>query len=305
MRRRRDLLIKTMALTMSVLVSAVALSGCGGKEPVNPEAAVTEVDTEVTSAYSTEPVAKPYDAVSIAPVKLIEDLDTMKKGDTEYVEGEYFTVTAEVFDSDGVKLDYYRVELEDGSSGYLDGKDLSFDVAPLEDYADSLVEIEGGDGEEVSAEETTEVVEETPAEEVAEEPEEVFEPYFMFTNTGANVRAQASKESELVGTAPINTEVKVVGVEGDWSNVEFNGLSAYIKSSLLSKDKTEVASSNTGGSSGSGNTQADNGGNTAPAPSQPSQPAPSPGNGLPPLTGHTVEGGGTSGQTAVGMGECY
>ena len=138
-----------------------------------------------------------------------------------------------------------------------------------EDYADSLVEVEGGDGEEV----TEEVVESTEVEET--QPVETFEPYQMFTNTNCNVRAQASKDSELVATLSVNTEITVVGIEGEWSKVEVNGLQAYIKSSLLSSTKTEVKQpSNSGSASNTGSnnqSQAQSGGT-----SQPSQPDTSP-----------------------------
>ena len=70
-----------------------------------------------------------------------------------------------------------------------------------EDYADSLVEVEGGDGEEV----TEEVVESTETKVEETKPVETFEPYQMFTNTNCNVRAQASKDSELVATLSVNT----------------------------------------------------------------------------------------------------
>ena len=133
----------------------------------------------------------------------------------------------------------------------------------VEDYADSLEEIEGGDGEE-----TTEEVTETETTET--QPEEAFEPYQMYTNTSCNVRAQASKDSELVGTCVINTEVKVIGIEGDWSKVEYNGLQAFIKSSFLSKDKTEVKQSSN--NSGNSSSQSNGGSQSNSGTSQPSQP---------------------------------
>lgn len=157
--------------------------------------------------------------------------------------------------------------------------DIVVETETEEDYADSLVEVEGGDGEEV----TEEVVESTENEVEETKPVETFETYQMFTNTNCNVRAQASKDSELVATLSVNTEITVVGIEGEWSKVEVNGLQAYIKSSLLSSTKTEVKQpSNSGSASNTGSnnqSQTQSGGtsqpsqpDTSPAP-QPSQPS--------------------------------
>lgn len=149
--------------------------------------------------------------------------------------------------------------------------DIVVETEIEEDYVDSLVEVEGGDGEEV----TEEVVESTENEVEETKPVETFEPYQMFTNTNCNVRAQASKDSELVATLSTNTEITVVGIEGEWSKVEVNGLQAYIKSSLLSSTKTEVKQpSNSGSASNTGSnnqSQTQSGGT-----SQPSQPDTSP-----------------------------
>lgn len=183
-----------------------------------------------------------------------------------------------------------------------------------EDYADSLVEVEGGDGEEV----TEEVVESTENEVEETQPVETFEPYQMFTNTNCNVRAQASKDSELVATLSVNTEITVVGIEGEWSKVEVNGLQAYIKSSLLSSTKTEVKQpSNSGSASNTGSnnqSQTQSGGtsqpsqpDTSPDP-QPSQPSQSEQKALEDAinslgwgeSGDVVMGSGTTGSTTDG-----
>ena len=117
------------------------------------------------------------------------------------------------------------------------------DIDSEEDVLANLEEIEGGDGTE-----STEIVESMDV------AEEVFEPYIMYTNTGVNVRSQASKDSTLLGTLGINTEIRVIGEENGFSKFEFDGNIAYVKSTLLSKTKTEIKQTQSSGSSSSTDT---------------------------------------------------
>lgn len=128
--------------------------------------------------------------------------------------------------------------------------DIVVETEIEEDYADSLVEVEGGDGEE----ETTEVIEaEVTEEESTEEteaPEETpslgyvlteCSPQTKYTNTNANIRATPDKSGTLVNTVSINTEFQVTATtDTGWSRIESNGVVCFIKSSLLSDTKTEV-----------------------------------------------------------------
>lgn len=244
--RRKDLVTTTMALTLAVFMSAVC-TGCGqGSEVEEKEVAVeTTTESTIEEGYTIDEVEKPYDAMVSKDCSLLDSSDAVTEI-TPMTKESYVTVYGDVY-KEGVQVDYYAVELDDGTRGFIEGKNLDFNVTTVEDYADSLEEIEGGDGTE--EEETTEVIEVSV---------ESFEPYQMYTNTSCNVRAQASKDSELVATLSVNTEITVIGVEGDWSKVEVNGLQAYIKSSLLSKDKVVVeqpSSSSSGQSTSSGQSQ--------------------------------------------------
>lgn len=67
----------------------------------------------------------------------------------------------------------------------------------------------------------------------------------MYTTATVNIRSTPEATSKtgdnLLGTEPINTELKVIGETGDWSQLEsYQGKEAYVKTSLLSKTKTEV-----------------------------------------------------------------
>ena len=96
------------------------------------------------------------------------------------------------------------------------------------------------------------------------------EPVVKYANKSLNVRAIPSTDGELVGTAVANTEITVVGTtsasgyEG-WTQVEYNGVVAFIKSTLLSDTKVKISApsknTNTSSSSGSGaSTSASSGG---------------------------------------------
>lgn len=107
----------------------------------------------------------------------------------------------------------------------------------LEEQTEIIPEIEETETTEVEATKSTEAVDTITSE---ASQEETFESYQMYTNTDCNVRAGASKDTEVVATVTVNTEVTVVGINDDWSMVEINGLQAFIKSALLSDAKTEV-----------------------------------------------------------------
>ena len=101
---------------------------------------------------------------------------------------------------------------------------------------------------ETETEESETEVEEPETEEPQQEPESEAEPefekYTRFTNTAANIRNLPTADgSEIIRTVPVNTEVTVIGVTGDWSQLESeDGTAQYIKSSLLGETKVEIAS---------------------------------------------------------------
>lgn len=50
---------------------------------------------------------------------------------------------------------------------------------------------------------------------------------------GCNVRAEASDEAEIIGGLDAGTQVEKKGQEGDWVQIEYDGQTAYVHSSLL------------------------------------------------------------------------
>ena len=55
----------------------------------------------------------------------------------------------------------------------------------------------------------------------------------MRTNSDCNVRASASTEGDVLGIYYEGSEVTVLGTEGDWTKVDYNGQTGYIFSTLL------------------------------------------------------------------------
>lgn len=62
----------------------------------------------------------------------------------------------------------------------------------------------------------------------------------MYTNTGVNMRDQASLKGKIIDTLYINTEVTTIGEENGWTKVKQENNIYYIKSEYLSKEKTKI-----------------------------------------------------------------
>ena len=172
--RRKDLVTTTMALTLAVFMSAVC-TGCnsGSKDVVEETQVEASAEATIEEGYTIETVEKKYDAMVSKDCSLLDASDA-KTEITPMTAESYVTVYGNVF-KDGVKVDYYAVELDDGTKGFIAGENLDFNVVTLEDYSDNLVEIEGGDGEEAEEE----VIEETTEETVSENSVENTNPYNM------------------------------------------------------------------------------------------------------------------------------
>ena len=64
----------------------------------------------------------------------------------------------------------------------------------------------------------------------------------VYATTGVNIREKASADSDIVGALIAGYSVTRTGTEGDWSKVEFEGGTGYIKSEYLTTEKpAEVA----------------------------------------------------------------
>ena len=183
-------------------------------------------------------------------------------------------------DNDEVVVEYAEPDEDagvDGVAGQIDTsvpEDTSEDLEDAEDMGEigvvdnigTLDEETGPEGEEQVGE-----VGETEAPEV-ETPVEA-EPTYSFTSvnetvyatTTVNIREGFSADTDKVGSLGRGQSVKRVGIgTGDaegWSQVEFNGQTAYISSDYLSLTKPAAQSS--GSNSGSQTSQGSSGGQTS------------------------------------------
>lgn len=57
-----------------------------------------------------------------------------------------------------------------------------------------------------------------------------------------NMREQPTTDSESITSVDLNTEINVIGEDGEWYKVEYNGDIGYIRKDLLSDTKNEVTS---------------------------------------------------------------
>ena len=67
----------------------------------------------------------------------------------------------------------------------------------------------------------------------------------MYANTNCNLRKEADKNSDLVGSLSKDEEVTRIGIGtgadgASWSKIKYNGKEVYVKSSLLTNKKPEV-----------------------------------------------------------------
>lgn len=86
--------------------------------------------------------------------------------------------------------------------------------------------------EETPQEETPQ--EETPQEETPQEPQVTTET--VYTTSKVNVRSAADENSDKLGTAEGGTSFTRTRTDGDWSIIDYNGSTGYIKSEFLTTD---------------------------------------------------------------------
>jgi hypothetical protein len=60
---------------------------------------------------------------------------------------------------------------------------------------------------------------------------------YVKAESGVNLRSGKGTNHSVIATIPANSEVKVIKVDGDWCEVEFNGKKGYVNSSFLSDNK--------------------------------------------------------------------
>lgn len=217
-------------------------------------------------------------------------------------------------DNDEVVVEYAEPDEDagaDGVAGQIDTsvpEDTSEDLEDAEDMGeigvvDNIGTLDEGDTEGAGEAEQVGEVGETEAPETpeVEAPVEA-EPTYSFTSvnetvyatTTVNIREGFSADTDKVGSLGRGQSVKRVGIgTGDaegWSQVEFNGQTAYISSEYLSTVKPTAPSSS---NSGSQTSQSSSGGQTQ----QPSQPS----SGQ--SSGNQSSSGGSGGLTEEELGD--
>ena len=65
----------------------------------------------------------------------------------------------------------------------------------------------------------------------------------VVTANGLNVRAKASVNSSRLGILPKGSKVEVIGQEGNWSKIMYNGKVAYVASSYLANGTSGASTS--------------------------------------------------------------
>ena len=217
-------------------------------------------------------------------------------------------------DNDEVVVEYAEPDEDagaDGVAGQIDTsvpEDTSEDLEDAEDMGeigvvDNIGTLDEGDTEGAGEAEQVGEVGETEAPETpeVETPVEA-EPTYSFTSVNetvyatstVNIREGFSADTDKVGSLGKGQSIKRVGIgTGDaegWSQVEFNGQTAYISSEYLSTVKPTAPSSS---NSGSQTSQSSSGGQTQ----QPSQPS----SGQ--SSGNQSSSGGSGGLTEEELGD--
>lgn len=75
----------------------------------------------------------------------------------------------------------------------------------------------------------------------------------MYAKSSVNVRSGAGTSHAKVGSLSKGQEVVKVGEENGWSKIEFNGMSGYVNSKYLSKEKVSTSTANSKDSNASTN----------------------------------------------------
>jgi uncharacterized protein YgiM (DUF1202 family) len=96
----------------------------------------------------------------------------------------------------------------------------------VESTESESTEVESTEG--ASEENPDAAAEETP-DETAEEPQEETVQQVEITGESLNIRSEASTNSESLGKADKGDVFTKLGESGDWTQIDYNGTTAYVK----------------------------------------------------------------------------
>jgi hypothetical protein len=102
-----------------------------------------------------------------------------------------------------------------------------------EDQTEAAESTEAESTESPSEENTDAAAEETPDETVPEETVQETVQQVEITGDSLNVRSEASTDSESLGKAAKGTIFTKLGESGDWTQIDYNGTTAYVKTEYV------------------------------------------------------------------------
>ena len=103
--------------------------------------------------------------------------------------------------------------------------------------------------EQTEATEAAEQPETEQPQETEQQEETVQQTETLATKDRVNVRAAADTESEKLGTLDQGTVVTRTAVDGDWSVIDYNGTTGYVKNEFLTYDLPDTTADNNSDSS--------------------------------------------------------
>ena len=101
------------------------------------------------------------------------------------------------------------------------------------------------------------VADQTAAEQPAEQPADANIQAMndtVYALDTVNIRSAADQNSSAVGSATIGASFTRTGVSGEWSQVQYNGGTAYIKTEFLTTDASQTSKSSTASTAAAGET---------------------------------------------------
>lgn len=188
-------------------------------ESDSSETSETSTDTTTTTTTSSqtgEGTINETASLRIAPLVNSSVLEVIKSG-TEV------TVITQTGDWSYI----YTDEL----AGWVRSDVVTVETQVVEEDTSESEEQETSTSEDETTDDSTDTTEETTE-------SSDFEEKTMYTIDIVNIREEASTDSEVIMIVNVNTELTVIGEEGDWYKVETSKGEAYVSKDLLSDEET-------------------------------------------------------------------
>lgn len=119
----------------------------------------------------------------------------------------------------------------------------------ITEWRNTIVAAEPEDTEEVPTTEEVPATEETPVTETPEEQPAETQTETVYAVDKVNVRSGADTTAEKLGSVEKGTALTRTGTDGEWSIIDYNGTTGYVKSEYLSATAPEATTEGTAVSS--------------------------------------------------------